>query len=389
MSQEYSSNIDDQLLNVAKQTTSNLDLGEHQPPMGSSSLETPIAPRPSSAPSSAHPQQFHQHHLGGHQEFHYDESEYGLHLPEPIINQKQKIFPVSETTITEDGNLITRPYPEQSFTNRAQLNEFIQEFARDNGFGVVIAHSNKKAIYYTCELGGRYRHKKQKKDENVPEGNFLLDDDSSKTKKLRCPFAMTASYKKSTGVWTVRTTCNEHNHPQLDPLSNHPMLRKRSEQLNGMILDLYKVGTKPSAIETRIKEQFPDVLIKREDIYNEIRGYKRKLKKHSQRFIDGSRKKTTATSSEEEAAAAVAAAANAFLEGDSHHWNMSSHHQQQQQDEFQRQLQEAGVSGAHPHIDDNDARFYSDYNDGSGSIGSENPELSMDNIDSRLVNEEV
>ncbi len=58
------------------------------------------------------------------------------------------------------------------------------------------------------------------------------------------------------------------------------MLRKRSDELNLLILDLYKVGTKPSHIES-VKEQFPDVLIKREDIYNEIRGYKRKLKKGS------------------------------------------------------------------------------------------------------------
>ena len=72
--------------------------------------------------------------------------------------------------------------------------------------------------------------------------------------------------------------------PQLNPLSNHPMLRKRSDELNVMILEMYKLGTKPSHIESKIKEEYPDVLIKREDIYNEIRGYKRKLKKQNSRF---------------------------------------------------------------------------------------------------------
>lgn len=111
----------------------------------------------------------------------------------------------------------------------------------------------------------------------------MLDPDT-KTKKLKCPFAMTASFRKTNNVWTLRTTCNEHNHPQLDPLSNHPMLRKRSDELNVLILELYKLGTKPSHIESKIKEDYPDVLIKREDIYNEIRGYKRKLKKQSSRI---------------------------------------------------------------------------------------------------------
>lgn len=73
-----------------------------------------------------------------------DLSEYNIQIPDPIIDSKLKIYPVSENTITADGNLITRPYPEQVFQSREELNEFITEFARDNGFGVVIAHSNKK-----------------------------------------------------------------------------------------------------------------------------------------------------------------------------------------------------------------------------------------------------
>lgn len=256
-----------------------------------------------------HQQLVHQlHHQVSQQQYDDDPSQYNIQIPDPIIDSKLRIYPVSENTITAEGNLITRPYPEQIFQNRDDLNEFIHEFARDNGFGVVIAHSNKKAIYYTCELGGRYRHKKSKKSSSIGgadgsaggadevdvdsvvdeslENGYLLDP-TTKTKKLRCPFSMTANFKKSTGVWTLRTTCNEHNHPQLDPLSNHPMLRKRSDELNLLILDLYKIGTKPSHIESKIKDQYPDVLIKREDIYNEIRGYKRKLKKQS-RFLSNS-----------------------------------------------------------------------------------------------------
>ncbi|CAI5757080.1 unnamed protein product [Candida verbasci] len=399
-------------------------------------------------------------------------SEYNIQIPDPIIDSKSKIYPVKENTITAEGNLITRPYPEQIFDNRDQLNEFIAEFARDNGFGVVIAHSNKKAIYYTCELGGRYRHKKSKKIDltrQIDVGDGYMLDPDTKTKKLKCPFAMTASFKKSTGVWNLRTTCNEHNHPQLDPLSNHPMLRKRSDELNLLILDLYKVGTKPSHIESKIKEQYPDVLIKREDIYNEIRGYKRKLKKQNSRFgfnnpsrianatyrrkaqeaaaaaaanaagtttggTSNSNNSTNNPDAEAVAAVAAAASANAFLHtNDSNEFDNYQHqqaaaqqhqlqqaaqqhqqtlqqllprHQQQQisesqQEEFQRQFQHQ--------LDENQYHQYQQHlqdhgiNDNDATAAAaiaavanatrhnhshyENSDLSMDNIDSRLVGE--
>lgn len=387
MSNDYQANIDDQLLNVTKQPSAELDLAEVDHRQGQNDLDQLSLP-----PANGNPLQFH-HHLHPHHhhpmDLYQDDGEYNIHLAEPIVD-KNKLY--QEPGLGDDGNLVTRPYPEQVFNCRDDLNDFIQEFARENGFGVVIAHLNKKAIYYTCELGGRYRHKKLKKEEAPPPAYII--DPHTKTKKLRCPFAMTALFKKLTGVWTLRTTNNEHNHPQLDPLLNHPMLRKRLEELNLLILDLYKVGTKPSHIELKIKEQFPDVLIKREDIYNEIRGYKRKMKKQSQ--FRGSDKPKKATLLEEEAAAAVAAAANTFLENDNHHLHYitqghhdEGHHmqqQQQQQEEFQRQLQEAAAAASGHHMDDDD-RYYNTYH--PDSAGGDNPELSMDNIDSRLVGEQV
>lgn len=336
MSEDFSNNIDDQLLRAAKQQgvggldqsnsqsdlsrvklealdTKNLLLAEaqhlsqlqqhqqqqqqqqhhhqqqhhlpathHQHPHAGVHGGANLGPGPHQPPS------FHTHgHPGtatGHTATGYDDTEYNIQIPEPIINAKLKIYPVAENTITAEGNLITRPYPDHTFHDRKDLNDFINEFARDNGFGVVIAHSNKKAIYYTCELGGRYRDKKNKKNPQAAPPPFPEDyfaDQDAKTKKLKCPFSMTASFRKQNQSWLLRTTCNEHNHPQLDPLSNHPMLRKRSNELNLLIVDLYKSGTKPSHIESKIKERFPDILIKREDIYNEIRGYKRKLKREN------------------------------------------------------------------------------------------------------------
>ncbi|CUM63577.1 uncharacterized protein PRCAT00001156001 [Priceomyces carsonii] len=455
-SEEYSNNIDDQLLSVAKQaegvvveptSAHHHDLEATREKLEQIAHAAALSERDQQQKQHlqqlhhSHHQPLHQHGHPQHNQFQHlqqqtpkgydlhgdgqlhhqynqqdvDESEYNIQIPEPIIDAKSKIYPVTENTITAEGNLITRPYPEQVFQNRDDLNDFIQEFARDNGFGVVIAHSNKKAIYYTCELGGRYRHKKSKKDmeaaRQVDVGNGYLLDPSTKTKKLRCPFAMTASYKKSTGVWTLKTTCNEHNHPQLDPLSNHPMLRKRSDELNLLILDLYKVGTKPSHIESKIKDQYPDVLIKREDIYNEIRGYKRKLKKQN-RFLNNNsqrlpHKKRNASSFHQ-----------VLDDDDDDHptneqvleYELQQQHQQQQDAELQRQLHQAAAAEAAHHHHQLDEHQYQQYqqqlqehgihsdNDNTAAAAiaavanathhrNDGSELSMDNIDSRLVGE--
>lgn len=468
--EDYSNNIDDQLLSVAKQegvvvdpqghshndfeaTRVKLEQIAHAAALSDRQQKQPQHQHQHLQASQVHgdPSQqalAHQHatgldHHGDHQHAHhkdiaqrayelleshmhqYDDSEYNIQIPEPIIDAKTKIYPVSENTITAEGNLITRPFPEQVLHSRDELNDFIQEFARDNGFGVVIAHSNKKAIYYTCELGGRYRQKKSKKHMEdtrlVDIGNGYLLDPSTKTKKLRCPFAMTATFKKSTGMWTLKTTCNEHNHPQLDPLSNHPMLRKRSDELNLLILDLYKVGTKPSHIEAKIKDQYPDVLIKREDIYNEIRGYKRKLKKQSRYLSPGNAvqdsnirhpfKKRTNANSFQEVDLHDDATNDQVLE-----YELQQQHQRQQEAELQRQLHQAATAAAavhqpHHHLDELQLQQYQQLQDhnlqeDNGDNTDSNTaaaiaavanahhhhhhnenELSMDNIDSRLVGE--
>lgn len=436
--EDFTTNIDEQLLTAVKNQVNghelddsdrtkiedkDLDLDHHL--LKLQEQRAAEAAQAAQAQAQAQALYHHQQHL--HE---VEDSEYNIQIPEPIIDSRLKIYPVNENTITHDGNLITRPFPEQMFHTRDELNEFISEFARDNGFGIVIAHSNKKAIYYTCELGGRYRHKKGKSIQQQQEeeaerelnesGTAYVLDSHARTKKLRCPFSMTASYRKSNLIWSLRTTCNEHNHPQLDPLSNHPMLRKRSDELNLIILDLYKVGTKPSHIEAKIKHQFPDVLIKREDIYNEIRGYKRKLKKQN-KFMPGG------LASNGIKRRRNAASYHEVMEGDDddeHDEVLSYELERQRQDaELQRQLQAAeahhshhhhhGIAhphalSHHPHLDEQQLQHYQHQlqahglhdNEQSDSTAAaafaavanaarsnEAGDLSIDNIDSRLVGE--
>ena len=63
-----------------------------------------------------HQQQLAHHHHHQHPQYPHeltgapgpdDLSEYNIQIPDPIIDSKLKIYPVSENTITADGNLIT------------------------------------------------------------------------------------------------------------------------------------------------------------------------------------------------------------------------------------------------------------------------------------------
>ncbi|CAH6722620.1 hypothetical protein CLIB1444_10S02564 [[Candida] jaroonii] len=439
--EDYTHNIDDQLLRAVKQE---VNVNQQHNNNYNINQSLPYQYQQNNNLNNQNLNINNQNNLN-HLSNNFDENEYNIQIPEPIINSKSKIYPVEENTITAEGNLITRPYPEQTFHDRKDLNDFIAEFARDNGFGVVIAHSNKKAIYYTCELGGKYRDKKNKKklEDNGNNGtndDYLLDP-NTKTKKLKCPFAMTASFRKNNQTWLLKTTCNEHNHPQLDPLSNHPMLRKRSTELNLLIVDLYKVGTKPSHIESKIREQYPDILIKREDIYNEIRGYKRKLKRENgfinQNNDDRFRKRNNASSlhqvgldddddinsNYEEAERIIHQHQNQqnqqhhhLQQQHNHNQHHNQHHQSQHNHNHQQQLQH-NLPQSLPHlqqiphlnnqlpiinpinnlpqqpqmgmnmglnVQNNNLMSINDYN-GDGELS--NDQITMDNIDSRLVGE--
>lgn len=164
--------------------------------------------------------------------------------------------------------------PQSEFTTRDELVTYIHQYARENGFGIVISHSNEKAIYFTCELGGTYRNKRNINDK---ERKRKLT-----TRKINCPFSMVANCKKNEQdevvKWILRVTNGEHNHDKLNLNESFPMLRRRNPEINRQIRELYLKGNKPLLIEKILKENFKNILINREDIYNETRKMKREEK---------------------------------------------------------------------------------------------------------------
>lgn len=164
--------------------------------------------------------------------------------------------------------------PQSEFGSRQELVSYIHQYARDNGFGIVISHSNEKAIYFTCELGGTYRNKRNINDK---ERKRKLT-----TRKINCPFSMVANCKKNEQdevvKWILRVTNPEHNHDKLNLNESFPMLRRRNPEINRQIRELYAKGNKPLLIEKILKDTFKNILINREDIYNETRKMKREEK---------------------------------------------------------------------------------------------------------------
>lgn len=161
--------------------------------------------------------------------------------------------------------------PQSEFQSRHDLISYIHAYARENGFGIVISHSNEKAIYFTCELGGSYRNKRNINDK---ERKRKLT-----TRKINCPFTMVANCKKNDNdevvKWVLRITNADHNHDKMNLNESFPMLRRRNPEINRQIRELYMKGNKPLVIEKLLKNQFKDILINREDIYNETRKMKR------------------------------------------------------------------------------------------------------------------
>lgn len=161
--------------------------------------------------------------------------------------------------------------PQSEFTSRQDLISYIHAYARENGFGIVISHSNEKAIYFTCELGGSYRNKRNINDK---ERKRKLT-----TRKISCPFTMVANCKKNDNdevvKWVLRITNADHNHDKMNLNESFPMLRRRNPEINRQIRELYMKGNKPLVIEKLLKSTFKDILINREDIYNETRKMKR------------------------------------------------------------------------------------------------------------------
>ncbi|CCH46401.1 hypothetical protein BN7_5994 [Wickerhamomyces ciferrii] len=204
------------------------------------------------------------------QQYQSAQQQLAQHLPQATSNSNQNQNNQGLIVPTQ-GQGFQPTQPQSEFGSRHDLISYIHSYARENGFGIVISHSNEKAIYFTCELGGSYRNKRNINDK---ERKRKLT-----TRKINCPFTMVANCKKNDNdevvKWVLRITNADHNHDKMNLNESFPMLRRRNPEINRQIRELYMKGNKPLVIEKLLKSHFKDILINREDIYNETRKMKR------------------------------------------------------------------------------------------------------------------
>ena len=107
------------------------------------------------------------------------------------------------------------PPPELKYSQKGELVDAIQSWAREHGYAIVTKYSNfKEARYvYQCDKSGEYQNEK------------LDPTQLGQTRKTNCPFRVSGSFYKKSGLWEVIVQCPHHNNPPSEDPSTH-LLKK-------------------------------------------------------------------------------------------------------------------------------------------------------------------
>ena len=158
------------------------------------------------------------------------------------------------------------PMPDADFASREDLLAGTKAWAAGQGFAVVIARSRFNRLWLKCDRGGSYENRRQ------------LTSDQRKRKRgesrlLGCPYKMIANHKKD-GTWHVITQTPEHNHGPSDDLTQHPTLRKMTEEQLQKVHDMSDSGSSPSETIGELRRIWPDIKVLTRDIYNARKKHK-------------------------------------------------------------------------------------------------------------------
>ena len=158
------------------------------------------------------------------------------------------------------------PMPGSDFTGREELLNGVKEWAADQGYAVVIARSRFNRLWLKCDRGGTYENRRN------------LTPDQRKRKRgesrlLGCPFKMLATVKKD-GIWHVETEISDHNHGPSEDLSQHPTLRRMTDEQLQKVHEMCDHGNSPSETMEELRRIWPDIKVLTRDIYNARKKYK-------------------------------------------------------------------------------------------------------------------
>ena len=158
------------------------------------------------------------------------------------------------------------PMPPSQFNSREELLESAKQWAAQQGYAIVIARSRFNRLWLKCDRGGQYENRRNL----TPEQRKRKRSDS---RLLGCPFRMLAVVRKD-GVWKVSTENPEHNHGPSEDLSQHPTLRRLTEEQSVKVNEMTEAGNSPAETLEELKRIWPGIKVLTRDIYNARKKYK-------------------------------------------------------------------------------------------------------------------
>ncbi|KAF5120297.1 PKS-NRPS hybrid synthetase [Metarhizium anisopliae] len=155
--------------------------------------------------------------------------------------------------------LLMDPPPEASFSSREALLSSVRQFARSQGYVVTIRRSTaNKNVVLGCDRGGEYHDRI-----DTPDGSKRRKTSS---RRIGCPFELYGACRRD-GTWDLKVRNREHTHDP-DDLVAHPLARQFLPEQRAAIARLSGLNVKPQAIESILRDENPEALFTRRDIYN-------------------------------------------------------------------------------------------------------------------------
>ena len=158
------------------------------------------------------------------------------------------------------------PIPPGQYNSREELLAHAKDWAADQGYAIVIARSRFNRLWLKCDRGGKYENRRNL----TPDQRKRKRSDS---RLLGCPFRVLAVVRKD-GIWKVQVEIGEHNHGPSDDPTQHPTLRRLTDDQSQKVNEMMDAGNTPAETLEELRRIWPSIKVITRDVYNARKKYK-------------------------------------------------------------------------------------------------------------------
>nr|XP_043633774.1 protein FAR1-RELATED SEQUENCE 5-like [Erigeron canadensis] len=158
-------------------------------------------------------------------------------------------------------------YNKEVFDTHIDLVDWAQRTAKELGYVLVTRRSNVtkggevKKVVLICNRGG----KKDKRSTGAPKGSTKID----------CPFKLVGRLTKDHSWW-VEVIDHRHNHPSACNLEGIAYARRLTDVQKEFVDEKALLGFGPNSIRDQLKDAFPGILTRSQDISNYLQQHRLK-----------------------------------------------------------------------------------------------------------------